>query len=186
MAEAKKRGLSNIKDTPRALEVYIHKESIELFKRMNVFNEREMHARHEIRLEGYTKKIQIESRVMGDLVLNHILPVALKYQSEIVNNIKGLKEVLSPSDFNKMSVIQLDMVKKIAVHIEVIKKSVDQMTEERKKANKLSSQKEMALAYRDKVFPFFETIRYHVDKLELIVDDAYWPLPKFRELLFTN
>lgn len=186
VAEAKKRGLSNIKDTPRALEVYIHKESIELFKRMNVFNEREMHARHEIRLEGYTKKIQIESRVMGDLVLNHILPVALKYQSEIVNNIKGLKEVLSPSDFNKMSVIQLDMVKKIAVHIEVIKKSVDQMTEERKKANKLSSQKEMALAYRDKVFPFFETIRYHVDKLELIVDDAYWPLPKFRELLFTN
>ncbi|NUM49563.1 MAG: glutamine synthetase III [Flavobacteriales bacterium] len=186
VAEAKKRGLSNIKDTPRALEVYIHKESIELFNRMNVFNEREMHARHEIRLEGYTKKIQIESRVMGDLVLNHILPVALKYQSEIVNNIKGLKEVLSASDFNKMSVIQLDMVKKIAEHIEVIKKSVDQMTEERKKANKLSSQKEMALAYRDKVFPFFETIRYHVDKLELIVDDAYWPLPKFRELLFTN
>lgn len=186
VAEAKKRGLSNIKDTPRALEVYIHKESIELFNRMNVFNEREMHARHEIRLEGYTKKIQIESRVMGDLVLNHILPVALKYQSEIVNNIKGLKEVLNPTDFDKMSVIQLDMVKKIAEHIEVIKKSVDQMTEERKKANKLSSQKEMALAYRDNVFPFFETIRYHVDKLELIVDDAYWPLPKFRELLFTN
>lgn len=186
VVEAKKRGLSNIKDTPRALEIYIHKDSIDLFARMKVFNEREMHARHEIRLEGYTKKIQIESRVMGDLVLNHILPVAIKYQSEIINNIKGLKEVLSDADFKKMSVIQLEMVKKIAQHIEVIKKSADQMTEERKKANKLTSQKAMALAYCDKVFPYFDIIRYNVDKLELIVDDAHWPLPKFRELLFTN
>lgn len=186
VVEAKKRGLSNIKDTPRALEIYIHKDSIDLFSRMKVFNEREMHARHEIRLEGYTKKIQIESRVMGDLVLNHILPVAIKYQSEIINNIKGLKDVLTDADFKKMSVIQLEMVKKIAEHIDIIKKCADQMTEERKKANKLTSQKTMALAYRDKVFPFFETIRYNVDKLELIVDDAHWPLPKFRELLFTN
>lgn len=184
--EAEKRGLSNIKTTPLALDVYVKKETIDLFERNAILNEREMHARHEIRLENYTKKIQIEARVMGDLALNHIIPVALSYQTGLIDNVKGLKEIFGDKEFKKHATIQLEIIEEISKHISIIKKTVDEMVEERKKANNLSDGRKMAIAYCDKVRPHFDTIRYHVDKLELIVDDVSWPLPKYRELLFTN
>lgn len=184
--EAEKRGLNNIKTTPLALDVYVKKETIDLFERNNILNEREMHARHEIRLENYTKKIQIEARVMGDLALNHIIPVAFSYQTGLIENVKGLKDIFGDKEFKKHATIQLEIIEEISKHISIIKKTVDEMVEERKKANNLSDMRKMAIAYCDKVRPHFETIRYHVDKLELIVDDVSWPLPKYRELLFTN
>ncbi len=184
--EAEKRGLSNIKTTPLALDVYIRKETIDLFERNGILNEREMHARHEIRLENYTKKIQIESRVMGDLVLNHIIPVALNYQTGLIENVKGLKDIYGEKEFKKFASIQMEIIEEISNHIRIIKKTVDEMVDERKKANNLTEGRKTAIAYCDKVLPHFETIRYHVDKLELIVDDVSWPLPKYRELLFTN
>jgi glutamine synthetase len=184
--EAAKRGLNNIKVTPLALDAYISKETIALFERNNVLLPREMHARHEIRLESYTKKIQIESRVIGDLALNHIIPVAIKYQTEIANNVKTLKEILGASEFKKAAAIQIEIISAISDHIAVVKKNVDEMTEERKKANKIEDARKKAIAYCEKVKPYFDTIRYHVDKLELLVDDVSWPLPKYRELLFTN
>lgn len=184
--EAEKRGLSNIKTTPLALDIYVKKETIDLFERNNILNEREMHARHEIRLENYTKKIQIESRVMGDLVLNHIIPVALNYQTGLIQNVKGLKDIYGDKDFKKHAKIQLEIIEEISNHISIIKETVDEMVEDRKKANNLSDGRKMAIAYCEKVRPHFDSIRYHVDKLELLVDDASWPLPKYRELLFTN
>lgn len=183
---AEKRGLKNIKTTPQALDIYVEKSSIDIFGKHGILNEIEMHARHEIRLENYTKKIQIESRVIGDLALNHILPIAIAYQTTLIENVRGLKEIFGDKDLKKLASIQLELIESISEHVSVIKKSVDEMTEERKIANALTVGREMAIAYCEKVKPHFETIRYNVDKLELIVDDASWPLPKYRELLFTN
>jgi glutamine synthetase len=185
--EAKKRGLSNIKTTPDALGAFVSKQTIELFERQNILSEREQHARYDIYLETYTKKIQIESRVIGDLSLNHIIPTALKYQSTLIENVRGLKEISSAADFKKLAQIQLDIISEISEHISVIKTKVDEMTEARKKANALTDVKKQAIDYCEKVKEaYFETIRYHVDKLELLVDDESWPLPKYRELLFTK
>ncbi len=181
VAEAKKRGLSNIKTTPVALDAYVSKKSKELFERNGIFSHREIEARHEILLELYTKKIQIESRAMGDLAVNHIVPTAIKYQNRLIENVKGLKEIgLKAEHFNT----QLEMIKEISVHLTAIKNDVYDMVEARKKANKIDSSKTKAIAYCDKVKPYFDTIRNHVDKLELITDDEVWPLPKYRELLF--
>jgi glutamine synthetase len=185
--EAEKRGLSNIKTTPEALGAFVSKQTLELFERQNILSEREQHARYDIYLETYTKKIQIESRVIGDLSLNHIIPTALKYQSTLIENVRGLKEISSAADFKKLAQIQLDIISEISEHISVIKTKVDEMTEARKKANALTDVKKQAIDYCEKVKEaYFETIRYHVDKLELLVDDESWPLPKYRELLFTK
>jgi glutamine synthetase len=184
--EANKRGLSNIKTTPLALGAFISKQTMELFIRNNIMTEREQHARYDIYLETYTKKIQIESRVMGDLVLNHIIPTAIRYQGSLVENVKGLKEIFSGSDFKKAAQIQLDMIMAISDHINIIKTKVDEMTEARKKANALTDVKKQAIEYCEKVKAYFDEIRYNVDKLELLVDDENWPLPKYRELLFTK
>jgi glutamine synthetase len=185
--EAEKRGLSNIKTTPEALGAFVSKQTLELFERQNIMNEREQHARYDIYLETYTKKIQIESRVIGDLALNHIIPTALKYQSTLIENVRGLKEISSAGDFKKLAQIQLDIIIEISEHISIIKTKVDEMTEARKKANALTDVKKQAIDYCEKVKEaYFETIRYHVDKLELLVDDESWPLPKYRELLFTK
>ncbi len=184
--EAKKRGLSNIKTTPEALGAFVSKQTLELFERQNILNEREQHARYDIYLETYTKKIQIESRVIGDLALNHIIPTALKYQSTLIENVRGLKEIYGATEFKKLAQIQLDIISEISEHISVIKTKVDEMTEARKKANALADVKKQAIDYCEKVIAYFETIRYHVDKLELLVDDESWPLPKYRELLFTK
>ncbi len=178
--EAKKRGLSNIPDTPRALDAYITKESKKLFSDNNILSERELEARHDILLETYTKKIQIESRVMGTLALNHILPTAIRYQNELITNVQGMKSIgMKPETFK----IQQELINTISEHISVIKKNTDEMIEERKKANKIDDTRSRALAYCDKVRKHFEVIRYNVDKLELIVDDSYWPLPKYREMV---
>ena len=179
--EAKARGLSNIKTTPKALDALISEKSTKLFKDTGVFSEREAHARHEILLEEYFKKIQIESRVIGELVTNVVIPAAIKYQTTMVENVKGLKDIgLVDADFEA----QMMIIKQIAEHVNFIKKNVIEMVDERKAANAIEDIREKAIAYDEKVKNYFVPIRYHVDKLELLVDDNIWPLPKFRELLF--
>jgi glutamine synthetase len=179
--EAKKRGLSNVKTTPLALDAYVSKKSKELFEKNGIFSHREIEARHDILLEIYTKKIQIEARAMGDLAINHIMPVAIKYQNNLIENVKGLKEIGLKADFFNT---QLEIIKEISVHYSAIKTDVTAMVEARKKANKIENARDKAIMYCDKVKPYFDTIRYHVDKLELLTDDELWPLPKYRELLF--
>lgn len=179
-AEAQKRGLSNITTTPPALDAYISDKSKKLFHDNNIFSHRELEARHEILLETYMKKIQIESRVMGTLVLNHIVPCAVKYQTELIRNVEGLKGLGLKDEHYR---IQMELIKEISEHVAIIKTKVDEMVEERKKANKIEHAREKAIAYCDRVRPHFDEIRYHVDKLELIVDDSSWPLPKYREML---
>jgi glutamine synthetase len=184
--EAAKRGLSNFAKTPEALDAFVSKSSIALFETNNVLNHREVEARYEIQLETYTKKIQIESRVIGDIAANHIIPTALKYQNQLINNVQGLKAILDGKAFSKAAQAQLEIIQEISEHVSVIKKSTDDMIEARKVANKITNAKKQAVEYCYKVQPFFETIRYHSDKLELLVDDEMWCLPKYREMLFIN
>lgn len=184
--EAKKRGLSNNNSTPAALKAMISRESIELFKSNNVLSERELIARHEIRLENYSKKIQIESRVLGDLATNHIIPIAIKYQNTLIENVKGLKEVLDLQTYGKLSQNQMDTITEISEHVSKIKSYVNEMEEARKISNRIHEPEGKSFSYCDYVLPYFEKIRYHVDKLELLVDDELWPLPKYRELLFVK
>jgi glutamine synthetase len=178
--EAKKRGLSNVETTPHALDFWVATPSKKLFKNNEIFSERELEARYEIMQENYVKKIQIEGRVIGDISMNQIIPTAVTYQNKLIENAKGLKEI----GLNKEAEATVDLIKEISKYIATITKDVDQMTEERKKANAIVHAPERAKAYCEKVKPYFETIRYAVDKLELIVDDAMWPLPKYREMLF--
>jgi glutamine synthetase len=182
--EAKKRGLSNLPSTPEALKAYVSEETMQLFQLNGIMTKRELVARYEIKLENYVKKIQIESRVIGDLAENHIIPIAVKYQNTLIENAKGLSEVLDSKTYIKLSRNQIQTIKEISEHISEVKTQVDAMLEERKIANRLPSTEEAAVAYNQKVMPYFETIRQHVDKLELLVDDELWPLPKYRELLF--
>ncbi len=183
--EAEKRGLSNHKTTPVALKADIAEKTISLYEELEVMNRIEIVARHEIKLEEYAKKIQIESRVLGDISLNHIIPTAINYQNILIKNVTGLKDVFG-EEFKSVGKEQLDLIKNISKHISVITRSVNEMVEERKKANVLEHAEEMAIAYCDKVKPFFDIIRYHCDKLEMMVDDELWPLTKYRELLFTR
>lgn len=182
--EAEKRGLSNIISTPLALKALVSDASFRLFGDTEVLTHRELEARYEIQLDNYTNKIQIESRVLGDLAKNHIIPIAIRYQNTLIENVKGLKEVLDSKTFVKLSRNQLQSIRDISEHLEVIKDKVAQMLEERKKANVLTEVEAKAIAYNEKVFPYLAVIRYHIDKLELMVDDELWPLPKYRELLF--
>ncbi|CAM1368716.1 Glutamine synthetase [Tenacibaculum sediminilitoris] len=182
--EAKKRGLSNNKTTPEALKAKVSKKAISLFEEMGVMNKVEVEARHEIELEEYSKKIQIESRVLGDIARNHIIPIAIQYQNTLIENVRGLKEIFG-NNFERYANEQIDLIQKISNHIAEINSKVEDMVEERKKTNKLEGQKN-ADAYCNKVKPYFDEIRYHCDKLELMVDDNLWPLTKYRELLFTR
>ncbi|MFO7672739.1 MAG: glutamine synthetase III [Lutibacter sp.] len=183
--EAKRRGLSNNKTTPEALKARVSKKSIALFEEMNVMSKVETEARYEIEVEEYTKRIQIESRVLGDIAGNHVVPTAVKYQNLLIENVKGLKEIFG-KDFEKYAGEQIKLIKGISEHIEVIHLKVDEMISARKKANVISDIEEMAAEYCTKVKPYFDEIRYHCDKLELMVDDELWPLTKYRELLFTR
>jgi glutamine synthetase len=182
IAEAEKRGLTNIKDMVEAIKHFVTPESVALFDEMNILTHRELKARLDIRQEIFIKKIQIESRVLGDLTLNHIIPTAIKYQNVLIENVRGLKEVL-PSIKNTS---QLKVLEKISNHIFEIENKVGEMTQARKDANNIAEMGEKAEAYNKNVKPFLDKIRYHIDKLELIVDDEIWPLPKYRELLFTR
>jgi glutamine synthetase len=184
--EAERRGLSNIKNTPEALDRVLSSEARELFGKNNILSERELEARYEIDLERYTKKIQIESRVMGDLAINHVLPTAVAYQNVLIENVKGLKEVLDAKTFTELASEQVALITEISERMTTIRKSVSSMIEARKAANAKSSIREMAGDYCEKVVPYFELIRKQVDKLELIVSDEHWPLPKYRELLFNR
>jgi glutamine synthetase len=184
--EAAKRGLSNHKTTPEALKAFVSRKTVDLFERNNVLTRREMEARHEIRLENYTKKIQIESRVLGDLAGNHVIPVAIRYQNTLIENVKGLKQVLDLKTYGKLSQNQMEIITEISEHVDKIKTCVNLMVEARKEANRITDMEEKAFEYCHKVFPYFEKIRYHADKLELLIDDEQWPLPKYRELLFTR
>ncbi len=183
-AEAKKRGLSNVPTTPPALDAMIDKKSQHLFESLGILNHRELEARYEISLETYTKKIQIESRIIAEMVNNQIIPAALNYQKGLIESVKGMKEIMSAAEFKKYSESQMDLIKEISDRVSLIKNEAVLMTEERKKANTLDSAKKQANAYNEKVKAFFDSIRYNVDKLEAIVDDAQWPLPKYREMLY--
>lgn len=183
--EAKKRGLPNIKTTPHALDAFVTKKSKEIFTELDVLSEKELEARYEILLHNYKLRVQIESRVMGDLALSTIIPTAVKYQNTLIENVRGLKEILN-GEFKKLSGTQVKMITEISERVTVIKDNVEAMIEERKKANVITDTRKQAVAYCEKVVPFFETIRYNVDKLELLVDDDAWPLPKYREMLFTR
>ncbi len=180
--EAAKRGLPNIKTTPLALDAYITEKAKKLFSANDIYTHPELEARHEIMLEEYVKKVQIEARVMGELATTVILPSAIKYQNVLLTNVTGLKEAgLNESAYAK----QLQVLTKVSEHIAVMSNSVEKMIEERKKANELTNSRDKAIAYCDKVKgQYFDVIRYHVDKLEVLVDDAYWMLPKYREILF--
>ncbi|MEA5257231.1 glutamine synthetase III [Arcicella aquatica] len=178
--EAEKRGLSNLKTTPEALLKYLDKSAADLFSKHGIFNEIEMHARYEIEVENYIKKIQIESRVVGDLAINHIVSTSLKYQTQLVDNVRGQKEIgIDPQYYAPT----IEIIKKISIYTSKINNLVDEMTEARKEANNVEDTAERARLYSTKVKNYFEEIRYCVDKLELIVDDDEWPLPKYRELL---
>lgn len=183
--EAAKRGLSNFKTTPQALKARASKEALKLFSEMGIMNHIEVEARYEIELEEYTKKIQIEGRVLGDIARNHVIPTAIRYQNTLIENVKGLKEIFG-KDFEKIAKEQIVLIKEISSHIEGINTKVEEMTEARKKANALTDAQKMADTYCEKVKPYFDIIRDHCDKLELLVDDEVWTLTKYRELLFTK
>jgi glutamine synthetase len=153
---------------------------------MEVLSPVELEARHEIELHSYTLKIQIESRVAGDLAQNHIIPTAINYQNRLLENVRGLRDVIPAAQAKKAVETPVKLIEEISEHLSKIKELVDSMIEARKKANVIDDAREKAIAYCDQVRPHLEKIRYHVDKLELLVDDELWPLPKMRELLFTR
>ena len=184
--EAAKRGLNNEPSTPRALDAYVSEQTLGMFEAMGVMSHREAEARHEILLESYFMKIQIESRVLGDLAGNHIVPTAIKYQNVLIDNVQRLKDIMDDATFKTVAKEQLEMIKDISARISKILASKDAMIEARKKANALEDLREKAIAYYDNVKPYFDVIRYESDKLELMIDDEQWPLPKFREMLFTR
>jgi len=183
--EAKKRGLSNNKTTPEALKAKVSKKTISLYEELGIMSKVEIEARHEIQVEEYAMRIQIEGRVLGDIARNHVIPTAIRYQNILIENAEGLKELFG-KDFMKVAGEQMKLIEAISNHIAKINKGITDMTNERKKANKLDDTEKRAFAYCDNVRPYFEEIRYHCDKLELLVDDELWPLTKYRELLFTR
>jgi len=184
--EAEKRGLSNVRNTVKALGALVSDSTKDLCTKYNIFTERELEARHEIKIEHYTKKLQIEGRVLGDLATNHIIPTVYKYQNQLIENVRGLKQVLDAKDFDQIAGIQLQTIKEISGRIALIKIKVKNMIEERKKANALDDIYEKARLYSEEVKPYLSEIRYHIDHLEMIVDNEIWPLPKYRELLFAR
>ena len=181
--EAKKRGLSNNKSTPEALKAKVSKKTIALYEELNIMSKVEIEARYEIKIEEYAMRIQIEGRVLGDIARNHVIPTAIKYQNILIKNVQGLKDIYG-KDFKKISKEQMELIEQISVHIAKINRGITNMINERKKANVLTSSEERAAAYCNKVKAHFEEIRYHCDKLELLVNDELWPLTKYREMLF--
>ncbi len=184
--EAEKRGLNNLKDTPRALKVWSDKSVLKLFNEMGVLTPRELEARQEIEFENYILKIQIEARIMGDVVLSMIIPAVVEYQNKLIKNVQGLFDVLGNKAGKEAAKVQIDLIQRIAIHLNTMKLAADNMLMARKAANKIDHAEDKAIAYCDKVRIYFDEIRYHADKLELLIDDELWPLPKFREMLFTR
>lgn len=179
--EAAKRGLNNFKTTPEALDAYVTESSKQVFFNNNIYTDRELEARHEIMLEEYVKKVQIEARILGYLATNHVLPAAINYQNTLINNVKGLKELGLADDAYRS---QLNLLKVVSHHIQEINDNVEAMIQARKNANAVGDTHKCASMYCNEVKPFFDKVRYHSDKLELVIDDKLWPLSKYRELLF--
>ena len=184
VVEAEKRGLDVEKSCPKIFERYLDKASIEMFESLGVMTKKELEARNEVKWETYTKKIQIEARVLGDLSMNHIIPVATNYQSQLLKNVENMTLVFGTERAETLSGRNIKLIEEIAERTTAIEKGVEELVEARKKANKIDEEHKKAIAYHDTVEPKLDSIRYEIDKLELIVDDALWPLPKYRELLF--
>ena len=182
--EAARRGLDCETSCPVIFDQYLTEDSVRMFESAGVMTRKELEARNEVKWETYTKKIQIEARVLGDLVMNHIVPVAIEYQSKLIDNVYKMKQIFPAEEAEKLSAENLAIIRKIAEHTSYIKEHVDTMVEARKVANKITDERAKAVEYHDKITPMLEQIRYHIDKLELIVDDQMWTLPKYRELLF--
>ena len=183
-AEAARRGLDCETSCPLIFDRYLDEGSVRMFESVGVMTRKELEARNEVKWETYTKKIQIEARVLGDLVMNHIVPVATEYQTKLIDNVYKMKGLFPAEKADGLSAENLAIICKIAEHTSYIKEHVDAMVEARKVANRIADEREKAIAYHDTIAPMLEQIRYHIDKLELIVDDQMWTLPKYRELLF--
>ena len=182
--EAAKRGLDVEKSCPKIFERYLDEESIQMFESLGVMTKKELEARNEVKWETYTKKIQIEARVLGDLSMNHIIPVATHYQTQLLQNISNMSVVFPIDTADKLSARNKKIIEEIAERTSTIERMVEELISARKQANKIEDEHEKAIAYHDNVEPKLDDIRYQIDKLELIVDDSLWPLPKYRELLF--
>ena len=182
--EAARRGLDCETSVPKIFDAYLSQSSIDMFQSVGVFSKLELEARNEVKWEMYTKKIQIEARVLGDLAINHIIPVATRYQSILVDNLVKIKSLFNDEKAEKIISQDLITIEKISDHMLIIKEEVDKMVQARKKANRIENEREKAISYHDNVAPCMDVIRYHIDKLELMVDNEMWPLPKYRELLF--
>ena len=182
--EAKRRGLDCETSVPVIFDNYLKDSSIKMFESTGVMTRKELEARNEVKWETYTKKIQIEARVLGDLAMNHIIPIATSYQSALIDNVYKMKELFPAEKASVLSSRNLEIIEDIACRTNFIKEKVDEMIEARKVANKIECEREKAIAYHDTIVPMLEEIRYHIDKLELVVDDQMWTLPKYRELLF--
>ena len=182
--EATKRGLDVEKSCPLIFDRYLDKESIEMFESLNVMNAKELAARNEIKWETYTKKIQIEARIFGDLSINHIIPQVVAYQTKLAQNVAALKAILSDDEFKVLAASNLALISEISERVKAIEEGCEALTESRRVANKIESEREKAIAYHDTVEPLMDQIRYHIDKLEAKVDDEVWTLPKYREMLF--
>ena len=183
-AEAKERGLDCEVSVPVQYDAYLKPDVVKMFTNLGVLTDKELHARNEVKWETYTKKIQIEARVLGDLAMNHIIPVATRYQSSLLDNVYKLKNLYEPSKFERLASEKLHLIEEIEGYVDAVQTMVGLMVEARKVANRIEHEREKAVAYHDTVAPYFEKIRYNIDKLELIVDNEMWPLPKYRELLF--
>lgn len=186
VTEAEKRGLSNIANVPDSLAAYLREDCIDLFKRNGIFNKAEIEGRVEVEYEKFIKKVQIESRVLADIAINHIVPTAVEYQTMLLENVKNLKEVFPKEEFLSLAGGRLDLIREVGGHISAIKTKRKEMIAARSKANKVKNVIERSKAYDNEVRPFLDEIRDHIDRLELIVDNEKWPLPKYRELLFVR
>jgi glutamine synthetase len=185
-AEAAKRGLCNIKSVPESIGRYLTPASRKVLVGSGILTDKELESRVEVEYEKFTKKVQIEARVLGDLAINHIVPTAVTYMTTLIDNVKGLRDIFNDIEFERLAGARKEMIVTISDHISSIKRLVNEMIEERKKANVIEDNYKKALAYESKVKPYLDEIRYHIDKLELMVDNEIWPLPKYRELLFTR
>ncbi len=183
--EAAKRGLKNVSSVPDAISAFLNESSKKLFKTTGILDDDELEGRVEVMYENYSKNVQIEARVLGDLAINHIVPTVVKYQNVLMDNVSRLKELYGDK-YVQLAGNRVDLIKEISDHVMGIKDLVTEMVEARKVANNKESAEEKAQEYSQSVFPFLEKIRAHIDELELIVDDEMWPLPKYRELLFSN
>jgi glutamine synthetase len=184
--EAAKRGLTNITSVPESLGTYLIPKNKSLFAQLGVLNESELNGRVEVEYEKFIMKIQIEARVLGDIAINHIVPIAVDYQTMLLENVKNLKAVFPADEFEELAGARMDLIREIGKNISAIKAKRKEMIEARKKANKIENVVEKAFAYEKEVKPYLDEIRDHIDELELIVDDEKWPLPKYRELLFVR